>query len=91
MRIEFVYRWRYFDAARGKHFTTRYLCTEEQIRLLGHPDAEAVSGSVKLRGMPEKDDEQTGRSLAHLQGPPREESARALSPARSTKPASSRG
>jgi hypothetical protein len=91
MGIELVYRWRYFDAARGKHFTTRYLCTEEQIRLLDHPDAEAVSDSLEVRGIPEKDDDQTGRSLAHLQGPPREESACAFNPARSTKPASSRG
>lgn len=38
------YRWRYFDAARGRHFTTRWYCTEEEIRR-GHPDATAVPGS----------------------------------------------
>ena len=38
------YRWRYYDEARGKHFTTSYHCTEAQIRI-EHPDAEAVKGS----------------------------------------------
>jgi hypothetical protein len=69
MRIENVYRWRYFDAARGKHFTTRYHCTEEAIRA-EHPDAVPVPGSLEVRGIPEAEAEQ-GRSTAHLQGKPR--------------------
>jgi hypothetical protein len=38
------YRWRYYDEARRKSFTTSYHCTEEQIRI-EHPDAEAIEGS----------------------------------------------
>ncbi len=47
MPILIRYRWRYFDEARGKHFTTSYHCTEEQIRI-EHLDAVAVDGSRQV-------------------------------------------
>ncbi len=46
------YRWRYYDEARRKFFTTSYHCRESQIRI-EHPDAVQVEGSRQVLVVPD--------------------------------------
>ncbi len=52
MPILIRYRWRYYDEARGRYFTTRYWCEESQIRI-EHPDAVVVPGSEQRLVVPD--------------------------------------
>jgi hypothetical protein len=55
-----TWRWHCRNVA-GKAFTTRFHCTEEQIRL-EHPEAERVEGTLIVREVPE-----TAAEIASMQ------------------------
>jgi hypothetical protein len=55
MRREEHYRWRCRGPG-GKAFTTRYHCTENEIRV-EHPEAERVEGTLVVRDVPETAEE----------------------------------
>jgi hypothetical protein len=52
------YRWSIVWA--GKRTTTRYHCTEEEIRV-EHPEAQPLEGSRRVLHVPETHDEVAGR------------------------------
>jgi hypothetical protein len=62
MRREEQFRWRCRGPG-GKVFTTRYHCTEADIRV-EHPEAEAVPGSLIVRQVPETSEEHAAASRA---------------------------
>lgn len=55
MKTEHLYLWRHLNPW-GKTVTTRYRCTEAEIRV-EHPDAIAVEGSLEVRHIPETPEE----------------------------------
>ena len=59
MTTEHHYLWR--TKWNGKGSTTRYHCTEEQVRH-EHPDAQRVEGSLIVREIPETDAEVAERT-----------------------------
>ncbi len=67
MPISIRYRWRFYDEARGRYFTTRYWCEEAFIRIQ-HPDAVQVPGSEQRLVVP--DDIRTNSTGRFGQRPP---------------------
>lgn len=65
-KIEIRYNWRFFDEVRGKHFVTRYKCTEEFIRR-SYPDAVAVEHTrEELEILDDLDGALKSTSMAHF-------------------------
>jgi hypothetical protein len=62
MRPEEHHRWRCRGPS-GKTYTTRFHCTEEQIRI-EHPEAERVEGTLIVREVPETAEEQAAAMKA---------------------------
>lgn len=56
------YCWRYHDPVRGRNFTTKYHCTEEEIRGR-HPDAVAVENTREELVIPDTDEERLEASV----------------------------
>jgi len=65
-RLE-LWRWRYFDPARRKHMTTRFVHSEADAALQYPAGATKVEGSPEVRMAPETDEERAAGSTSAWQ------------------------
>jgi hypothetical protein len=68
MKRRELWRWRCYDPARRKHFTTRYVLSEADAPLHYPDGCEKVEGSLEVRMVRETDAERASASTSAWRG-----------------------